>query len=141
MGTFWFAMRPIRVSSRRGDVLVASAVKFSSPLSAFIFFHAHGAGARVPASAKAFAARRPPWDFDTIGQGTDASESAAHISSVRDLRGPHLQGSVYVNHIAADDRPEKLRPSFGGNYQRLRALKAQSHPTNLFRINANIPPA
>jgi len=54
---------------------------------------------------------------------------------------PHLNGSVYLNHIAADDRPEKVRASFGDNYQQLRELKTKFDPTNLFRINANIPPA
>jgi len=123
---------------------VASAAKFSSSLSAFIFFHVHGAAARVPASATAFSARRPQWDFDAIGQWTEGMESAGHIAWVKDFWGraeSHLKGSVYVNHIAADDRPEKVRASFGENYRRLRELKATFDPVNLFRINANIPPS
>jgi FAD/FMN-containing dehydrogenase len=54
---------------------------------------------------------------------------------------PHPEGSAYVNHLAEDDRPEKVRASFGQNYGRLRQLKAVYDPTNLFRINANIEPA
>jgi FAD/FMN-containing dehydrogenase len=54
---------------------------------------------------------------------------------------PHLQGSAYVNHLAADDRPEKVRASFGENYARLRQLKAVYDKANLFRMNANIAPA
>jgi FAD/FMN-containing dehydrogenase len=54
---------------------------------------------------------------------------------------PHLLGSAYVNHLAEDDRPEKVRASFGQNYGRLRQLKAVYDPTNLFRVNANIVPA
>ena len=45
---------------------------------------------------------------------------------MRELWGqlePHLQGSAYINHIAADDRPEKVRASFGANHQRLREIK------------------
>jgi FAD/FMN-containing dehydrogenase len=34
-----------------------------------------------------------------------------------------------------------VRASFGENYGRLRQLKTVYDPTNLFRINANIPPA
>ena len=45
-----------------------------------------------------------------------------------------------MNHLAADDQPEKVRESFGQNYGRLRALKAAYDPKNLFRINANIAP-
>jgi hypothetical protein len=123
---------------------VARATKFSSPLSAFIFFHVHGAATRVSSTATAFAARQTQWDFDAIGQWTDGAESAGHIEWVRDVwrrAEPQLQGSAYVNHIAADDRPEKVRASFGGNYQRLRKIKQQYDPGNLFRINANILPA
>ncbi len=104
----------------------------------------HGAPTRVPASATAFAARRAQWDFDAIGQWADGAESARHTSWVRTLWDrvePHLQGSAYVNHLAEDDRPEKVRASFGENYGRLRQLKKVYDPGNLFRINANIPPS
>ena len=38
------------------------------------------------------------------------------------------EGSGYVNHLAADDRPEKVRASYGENYARLRELKARLRP-------------
>jgi FAD/FMN-containing dehydrogenase len=125
-------------------VLIDGAAGFSSPLSALLFFYVHGAATRVSATATAFAARRPQWDFDSIGQWTEAAQSPQHIARVRKLwhrLEPHLQGSAYVNHLAADDRPEKVRASFGSNYARLRELKGVYDPTNLFRVNANIPPA
>ena len=73
---YWRAAFTDEISDALIDVVVASAARFSSPLSAFIFFHMHGAAARVPASATAFALRRPQWDFDAIGQWRDGSESA-----------------------------------------------------------------
>lgn len=36
---------------------------------------------------------------------------------------------------------EKIRASYGSNHGRLRQLKARYDPTNLFRLNPNIPPA
>ncbi len=53
---------------------------------------------------------------------------------------PHLAGTAYVNHLASDDKPEKVRASFGQNYERLRQVKRVYDPTNLFRLNANIAP-
>ena len=53
---------------------------------------------------------------------------------------PHLLGTAYVNHLASDDRPEKIRASYGQNYDRLRQVKGVYDPTNLFRLNANIAP-
>ena len=93
-------------------------------------------------SKTAFSARRPQWDFDAIGQWIDGAQSATHIGWLRNIWSrvePHLQGSVYINHVAADDIPEKVRASFGENYQRLRELKAKFDPKNFFRMNANIP--
>ena len=125
-------------------LLVDAAATFTSPLSALIFFYMHGAAVRVPPTETAFAARRPQWDFDAIGQWTDPAGSARHIGWVRALwtkLEPHLQGSAYVNHLAEDDQPEKVRASFGQNHNRLRQLKTAYDPTNLFRLNANIAPA
>jgi len=140
---YWRSAFTEAISDELIDVLVEGAKTFTSPLSALIFFHMHGAATRVPSTETAFAPRRAQWDFDAIGQWADGSESAIHTAWVRALWSklePHLQGSAYVNHLAADDRPEKVRASFGSNYGRLRALKGVYDPTNLFRVNANIAP-
>ena len=82
-------------------------------------------------------------DFDVIGAWENGAESAVHIGWVRELWGrlePHLKGSVYVNHIAADDKPEKVRASFGENHDRLRRIKAVYDKDNLFRMNSNVAP-
>ena len=140
---YWRSAFTEQISDALIDVMVEGASSFSSPMSALLFFHMHGAAARVSPTATAFAPRRAQWDFDAIGQWADGRESATHIAWVRALWGklePHLKGSAYVNHLAADDRPEKVRASFGENYGRLRALKAAYDPKNLFRVNANIAP-
>jgi hypothetical protein len=140
---YWRSAFTETVSDEMVDVLVDAASHFSSPLSVLIFFHMHGAAARVPPAETAFAARRTQWDFNAISQWTDAAESAQHIQWVRGVWEkvePHLQGTAYVNHLTQDDRPEKVRASFGVNYSRLRQLKSIYDPTNLFRLNANIAP-
>lgn len=141
---YWRSAFTEQISDRLIDELVAAAGKFSSPLSALIFFYMHGVSTRIPVSKTAFSARRPQWDFDAIGQWVDGSQSSTHIGWLRSIWSrvePHLQGSVYINHVAADDLPEKVRASFGENYQRLRELKAKFDPTNFFRMNANVLPA
>jgi FAD/FMN-containing dehydrogenase len=140
---YWRSAFTEQISDGLIDVMVEGASSFSSPMSALLFFNMHGAATRVSPTATAFAPRRAQWDFDAIGQWADAGESTKHIAWVRALWSklePHLQGSAYVNHLAADDRPEKVRASFGENYGRLRALKAVYDPKNLFRVNANIAP-
>ncbi|GAB3315133.1 FAD-binding oxidoreductase [Geodermatophilus aquaeductus] len=125
------------------DVVVDMAAGFTSPLSAVLFFYVHGAATRVPVGDTAFAARRTQWDVDVIGQWTEVSESARHVEWLRASWAraeAHLQGSAYVNHIAADDAPEKVRASFGPNLDRLRRIKGRYDPANLFRLNPNITP-
>jgi FAD/FMN-containing dehydrogenase len=126
------------------DEMLNGAASFSSPLSVIGVFYVHGAAARVAPEATAFSARRQTWDFDIIGQWVDGAESEGHIASVRalwDRVEPELLGSVYINHMMGDDRPERVRASYGNNYTRLRELKSVYDPTNLFRVNANITPA
>jgi FAD/FMN-containing dehydrogenase len=140
---YWRSAFTEELSDALIDECVAAAGRFSSPMNALLMFYIHGAICRRPASATAFSARRPQWDIDAIGCWTDPAESATHIAWVRQLwtrLEPHLLGSVYVNHIAADDQPEKVRASFGENHQRLRRIKAAYDPGNLFRVNSNIAP-
>ena len=141
---YWRSAFTEQISDDLIDVVTQAAATFSSPMSALLFFYMHGAATRVDAEATAFAARRPQWDVDAIGQWADPTESPQHIAWVRalwdDLQ-PHLEGSAYINHIASDDAPEKIRASYGTNHRRLSTLKARYDPNNLFRVNANILPA
>ena len=141
---YWRSAFTEQISDGFIDAAVDGAASFTSPLSALIFFYMHGAATRPLSTETAFAARRAQWDFDAIGQWAEGSTSDRHVTWVRSLWNrfePHLLGKAYVNHLAADDRPEVVRASFGENYTRLRQLKAVYDPTNLFHLNANIPPA
>src|SRR5215510_11157961 len=141
---YWRSAFTEQISDELIDAAVDGAASFTSPLSALIFFYMHGAATRPQPAETAFAARRAQWDFDAIGQWADGTTSEQHVTWVRSLWSrlePHLLGRAYVNHLAADDRPEVVRASFGENYTRLRQLKGMYDPTNLFRLNANIPPA
>jgi FAD/FMN-containing dehydrogenase len=141
---YWRSAFTEQISDELIDELIAGAASFTSPLSLLGLFYMHGAATRVPATATAFSARRPQWDFDIIGQWTDPAESSGHIGWVKSLWDrleQRLLGTVYINHFAPDDRPEKIRASYGENYARLREVKAVYDPLNLFKVNANVPPA
>jgi FAD/FMN-containing dehydrogenase len=141
---YWRSAFTEQISDELIDELIAGAAGFTSPLSLLGLFYMHGAATRVPATATAFSARRPQWDFDIIGQWSDPAESSGHIAWVKSLWDRlerRMLGTVYINHFAPEDRPEKIRASYGENYARLRELKAVYDPINLFKVNANVPPA
>ena len=56
-----------------------------------------------------------------------------------DALAPHSRG-VYVN-FTSDDANDRVRAAYSDEqWRRLTALKAKFDPTNVFRMNANIPP-
>jgi hypothetical protein len=122
---------------------VEGAATFPTPLSAIAAFNLHGAATRVPADATAFALREFLFDLNAIAQWTDPADADRSVAWVRELWArvePLTAGVAYINHIAGDDRPERIRASYGGNYARLVALKDAYDPTNLFCLNPNVPP-
>lgn len=52
---------------------------------------------------------------------------------------PHSMGSIYVNFIPEGDE-NSIGEAYGSNYDRLKSIKQQFDPSNLFRINQNIAP-
>jgi FAD/FMN-containing dehydrogenase len=57
-----------------------------------------------------------------------------------DALHPYSAGGAYVNFMMEEGQ-ERVRASFGENYDRLAAIKKQYDPTNFFRVNQNIRPA
>ena len=57
------------------------------------------------------------------------------------LRPAAVHDGAYVN-LNAEFEGDSLRNTYGAaKFDRLRTIKAQYDPTNVFRHNANIPPA
>jgi len=53
---------------------------------------------------------------------------------------PHSAGGAYVN-MMMEEGDDRVRASYGENYDRLAAIKRAYDPANLFRVNQNIAPA
>jgi FAD/FMN-containing dehydrogenase len=125
------------------ELLIEAGRTLSSPESAILVFRLHGAAARVPIEATACPLRGERWDINMIAQWSVAAESDHHKAWARDFwQGlePLLSGAAYMNHLAADDGLERVRASFGANFERLTAIKTRYDPDNLFHLNPNIRP-
>jgi hypothetical protein len=104
-----------------------------------------GATAAVAAEDTAFGDRSAPFMVSIDG----ASYDPAKFHEVRDwvresieaARGLDGAGGAYLSFSADESTDERvLQQQFGGNLQRLRAIKRQYDPDNLFHINNNIKP-
>ena len=123
--------------------LIGQAEAITSPLSSIPIFTQGGAVARVPEDTTAFANRDAMHDVNIVASWMpDDPEPDRHIAWVRqtfDALAPHSRG-VYVN-FTSDDAGDRVRAAYSeSHWQRLVALKSKYDPTNVFHLNANIPP-
>ena len=140
---YWKSGFDNRLSGELIEVLVQGAANFPSPMSAIACYPIHGAAIRVPPDATAYALREALWDVNAVAQWLDPAESERHIGWARQLWAridPLTTGTAYPNHMAGDEKPERIRASYGKNYERLVALKNKYDPANFFRLNPNIKP-
>jgi len=103
-----------------------------------------GAVSRVATDATAFGPR-PPFMLAFESTWTDPAESAANIAWARAAWASMQRFSsrgIYLNFPGFGEEKEDLvKAAYGTNYPRLKALKTMYDPTNLFRMNLNIPPS
>ena len=140
---YWKSGFATQLSDELIDIVVEGAAHFSSPMSAVACYPIHGAAIRVAPEATAYALREALWDVNAVAQWLDPAESKRHIAWTRQLWAqiePHTTGTAYTNHMAGDEQPERVRVSYGKNYERLVALKHKYDPGNFFRLNPNIKP-
>jgi FAD/FMN-containing dehydrogenase len=97
---------------------------------------------RVAPDATAVAHRA--WDYNVVitAMWTDPAEAERNIAWTRaywETLQPFAPEAVYVNYLGVEGE-ERVRAAYGANYDRLVALKNRYDPTNLFRLNQNVPP-
>jgi Berberine and berberine like len=102
-----------------------------------------GAMARVPVEATAFAHRGSRIMVNVAAFYEGPEDRALREAWVSDFAATLDQGDTgaYVGFLA-DEGEERIRAAYpGATWERLAAVKAKYDPTNLFRLNQNIPPA
>ena len=102
-----------------------------------------GAMARVPADATAFAHRGRRVMVNVAAVYGAREEAALHEAWVGDLADALGDGGAgaYVNFLG-DEGEGRIREAYPGpTWDRLAAIKARYDPSNLFRLNQNVPPA
>ena len=127
------------------ETLVAAVRCRPSPAHMISVWHFGGAMSRVPPEATAFWSRKVPFmvSFDALWTDpADAEKSIAWARNAWAALRPYSDGGLYLNFPGFGEEGEALvRAAYGGNYDRLVAVKTRYDPTNLFRMNQNIMPS
>jgi len=131
------------VDKRAAETILDGLRAATAPMAATQLRVLGGAMARVPADATAFAHRSSRIMVNVAAIYEREDEAALHESSVAELAGEprRSDAGAYVGFLA-DEGEERVRAAYpGATWDRLAAVKARYDPTNLFRLNQNIPPA
>jgi hypothetical protein len=100
-----------------------------------------GAAGRVPASATAYAHRASRIMVNLAAFYDGPDDRPVQRAWVDDFASAIRQRDTgaYVNFLG--DEPARLRDAYpGATWERLARIKKRYDPTNLFRLNHNIPP-
>ena len=130
------------------DAAIATHQEFGealpTPHSTMHLYPIDGAAARVSSDATAFAYRDGGWSGVIVGVDPDPA-NAGRIKdwAVRysEALHPTSAGGGYVNFMMAEEGSDRVRASYGQNYDRLARIKGRYDPDNFFHVNQNIPPA
>ncbi len=131
------------VDRNMGEAILDHLQASTAPMAVAQLRVLGGAAARVPAEATAYAhrGRRVMVALGAVYERAD--ESPVHETWVNEFAAALQQGDagVYVNFVG-DEGEERVREAYPGpTWDRLAAVKRRYDPTNLFRLNQNIPPA
>ncbi|MFD4429218.1 FAD-binding oxidoreductase [Nocardia sp. NPDC058497] len=134
-----------RIDVAAAEVMVRHYLLRTSPLSVMPTMPLCGQFCATADADSAFGGSRAPGVIVSIsGACPDPAGYAAERTWVRDfwteLRPFARAEQGYVNFMS-DAGQEQVAQTYGDKYGRLRAVKAAWDPDNVFRHNANIPPA
>ena len=88
--------------------------------------------------------RDATWSEVIVGVDPDPANTdhiTAWAKSYWEALHPYSAGGAYVNFMMDGEGEDRIRASYGDNYDRLARIKARYDPDNFFRVNQNIRPA
>jgi FAD/FMN-containing dehydrogenase len=139
---YWKSHNFNTLSDAAIDVVVDYAGRLPSAQSE-IFLGLLGGAANTHAPEEtAYPHRAALYAMNVHTRWSEPAEDAGCLAWAREFfkaAAPHAAGSVYINFLN-EDEVDRIAEAYGPNYARLRQIKAQYDPDNLFRTNQNIRP-
>jgi FAD/FMN-containing dehydrogenase len=130
------------------DAAVEAHARFAEQLptmhSTMHLYPVDGAVNRVGADETAWAYRDVTFSQVIVGVDPDPANADVIRQWAVDYweaTHPYSAGGAYANFMMDDEGQERVRATYGTNYDRLAQVKAVYDPGNVFRMNQNIRPA
>lgn len=127
------------------DEAVAEHLRFGevpTPQSTMHLYPVNGAVHRVERDETAWGYRDVNWSMVIAGVDSDPAKRDVITRWARDYweaLHPHSAGGAYINFMMEEGKA-RIRATYGGNYARLREVKARYDPDNFFHVNQNVEP-
>lgn len=128
------------------DDAVRTAVKHGSTVptvhSTTHFYPIDGKVHEVGADETAWANRDARWAQVIVGVDPDPANAEKITDWCKDYYAamkPHASGGAYVNFMMEEGQ-DRIKASYGSNYERLAQIKKEYDPENFFHVNQNIEP-
>jgi FAD/FMN-containing dehydrogenase len=140
---YWKSHNLDRLADEAIDALIRFVGELPTPECEIFLGHIGGQANRLPPEATAYPHRNVIYAMNVHTRWTDPADDDKCISWARAFfaaTAPYAAGSVYINFLTQEEG-DRIAEAYGGNYERLRQIKAKYDPRNLFRQNQNIMPA
>jgi FAD/FMN-containing dehydrogenase len=128
------------------DKAIAQHFKFGNALptmlSSMHMYPVNGAASRISKKDTAWSYRDATWAMVIVGVDPDPANKdkiTAWTKQYWEALHPYSAGGAYVNFMM-DEGEERVKATYGDNYDRLVTIKNRYDPDNLFRVNQNIKP-
>ena len=113
-----------------------------TPLSTIHMYPVNGAASRVGRNDTPWNYRDANYAVVMVGIFQDPANKDQAVSWTKDYWAalhPYSSGGAYINFMM-EEGEDRIKATYGENYERLTVIKAKYDPDNLFRVNQNIKP-
>jgi FAD/FMN-containing dehydrogenase len=124
------------------DVHLRWAAELPSEVSLMHLYPIDGAVHRVGQSETAWSCRDGTWSMVIAGIDADPAKAGTITTWAKqywEAVHPFTLGGAYVNYMM-EEGEDRIKATYGSNYERLVAIKNKYDPDNFFRVNQNIKP-
>ena len=126
------------------DTMIDHAERITSPHSAVLLMHLAGAPARIDPTVNAVGLRTAQYVLNIQSAWENPQEDRRHITWAREYwtaARSFSTGGSYINFMTGDEGEARVQSAYGEQvYARLRDVKSNLDPDNLFHGAQNVPP-